>query len=260
MICGAVCILQDRQESDEDEKMTKIGENRCRIILALIVILTLGLYLVAYHDMQTADGVGLYLAMKAGAESRLPYDVLCDVLRLAGLLAMLVISCVLTRNKNLSSFSRLLFAWLAFMPIFSMAEVLHFPDEAILHMSFAESGLWEHFQIGESELLATFCVWIPMICLLFAANRLSGNKIREKWYLPVVAVQMISAGAILIMPGWASLFREVICYLLLLMCFDLWEKWLHENVQLQKWSSALFGLMWLRGIWRLMELMSVKII
>lgn len=258
MSYGVVCILQDKQESDEDEEMTKTGENRCRIMLALIVILTSGLYLAAYHDMQTADGVGLYLAMKAGAENRLPYDILCDVLRGAGLLAMLMASCLLTRNMNLKSFSRLFFAWLAWMPVFSMAELLHFPDETILHLSLAESGLWESVQIGDSELLALFRVWIPVVCLLLAANQLSGIKVREKWYLPVAAVQMISAGAILIMPGWASLFREVICYLLLLLCFDLWEKWLREKVQLQKWSCALFSIMWLRGVWRLIELMSVK--
>ena len=234
-------------------------DKRDKGILILIIVATLGGYLAAYHDMQTADGVGLYLAMKFGQKNRLPFDLLCDGIRMAGFLGLLGATCAVRGHRSLTAFARLMCAWLAFMPILSMAELLHLPDEAVRGMTLADSGLLERFVEGESVIAGIFKAWLPLFFLLFCGYVLKkpGTKV-PGWYRICVVIQALLLACVFIIPGWSAAFVEILLYLLLVMTFDLWERWLSENPALEKWSALLFGLMWLRGIFRLVELMSIK--
>ena len=234
-------------------------DKREKCIFILIIAVTLGFYLAAYHDMQTADGVGLYLAMHFGQKDRLPFDILCDVIRMAGVLTLLGAACAATGHRNLTAFARLLCAWISFMPIFSMAELVHLPDEAVRSMTLADSGLLERFWEGESVTAGIFKVWLPLFFFIFLGFTLkkAGNKV-PGWYRICVVIQILLLACVFIIPGWAVVFVEILLYLLLVMTFDLWERWLADNPVLAKWSAILFGLMWLCGVFRLVELMSVK--
>ena len=61
---------------------------------ALLLIAMAGLTL---HDMQTAEGAGLYLAIKAGAEDRRMYDFAVDAAGMLCLLVLLLLPCFLQK-------------------------------------------------------------------------------------------------------------------------------------------------------------------
>ena len=64
---------------------------------ALLLIAIAGLTL---HDMQTAEGAGLYLAIKAGAEDRRMYDFAVDAAGMLCLLVLLLLPCFLPSFPN----------------------------------------------------------------------------------------------------------------------------------------------------------------
>ena len=92
---------------------------------ALLLIAIAGLTL---HDMQTAEGAGLYLAIKAGAEDRRMYDFAVDAAGMLCLLVLLLLPCFLQKRLRPAPFLRFASASLAFLPVMSMASLVHLAD------------------------------------------------------------------------------------------------------------------------------------
>ena len=60
----------------------------CSIGALLLVLYTL-------HDMQTAEGAGLYLSILYGQSNRTPFDILVDIMGMLLLLALLLLPCLM---------------------------------------------------------------------------------------------------------------------------------------------------------------------
>ncbi len=138
---------------------------------ALLLIAIAGLTL---HDMQTAEGAGLYLAIKAGAEDRRMYDFAVDAAGMLCLLVLLLLPCFLQKRLRPAPFLRFASASLAFLPVVSMALLVHLADGT------EEMALRQAISMGQpgaallewlGELLPALSVGLPVLILAFGMVR-----------------------------------------------------------------------------------------
>lgn len=138
---------------------------------ALLLIAIAGLTL---HDMQTAEGAGLYLAIKAGAEDRRMYDFAVDAAGMLCLLMLLLLPCLLQKRLRPAPFLRFASASLAFLPVVSMALLVHLADGT------EEMALRQAISMGQpgaallewlGELLPALSVGLPVLILAFGMVR-----------------------------------------------------------------------------------------
>lgn len=138
---------------------------------ALLLIAMAGLTL---HDMQTAEGAGLYLAIKAGAEDRRMYDFAVDAAGMLCLLMLLLLPCLLQKRLRPAPFLRFASASLAFLPVTSMALLVHLADGT------EEMALRQAISMGQpgaallewlGELLPALSAGLPVLILAFGMVR-----------------------------------------------------------------------------------------
>ena len=138
---------------------------------ALLLIAIAGLTL---HDMQTAEGAGLYLAIKAGAEDRRMYDFAVDAAGMLCLLLLLLLPCLLQKRLRPAPFLRFASASLAFLPVTSMALLVHLADGT------EEMALRQAISMGQpgaallewlGELLPALSAGLPVLILAFGMVR-----------------------------------------------------------------------------------------
>lgn len=138
---------------------------------ALLLIAMAGLTL---HDMQTAEGAGLYLAIKAGAEDRRMYDFAVDAAGMLCLLLLLLLPCLLQKRLRPAPFLRFASASLAFLPVVSMALLVHLADGT------EEMALRQAISMGQpgaallewlGELLPALSAGLPVLILAFGMVR-----------------------------------------------------------------------------------------
>ncbi len=138
---------------------------------ALLLIAMAGLTL---HDMQTAEGAGLYLAIKAGAEDRRMYDFAVDAAGMLCLLLLLLLPCLLQKRLRPAPFLRFASASLAFLPVTSMALLVHLADGT------EEMALRQAISMGQpgaallewlGELLPALSAGLPVLILAFGMVR-----------------------------------------------------------------------------------------
>lgn len=138
---------------------------------ALLLIAIAGLTL---HDMQTAEGAGLYLAIKAGAEDRRMYDFAVDAAGMLCLLLLLLLPCLLQKRLRPAPFLRFASASLAFLPVVSMALLVHLADGT------EEMALRQAISMGQpgaallewlGELLPALSAGLPVLILAFGMVR-----------------------------------------------------------------------------------------
>ena len=82
----------------------------------LFLIPILGLFLLAYltlHDLATAQGIGLYLALLQGQEEREKFDLMVDIVGMLLLVAVLVIPCIVLKHKKLDALLRIMTVYFA---------------------------------------------------------------------------------------------------------------------------------------------------
>ena len=144
---------------------------------ALLLIAIAGLTL---HDMQTAEGAGLYLAIKAGAEDRRMYDFAVDAAGMLCLLMLLLLPCLLQKRLRPAPFLRFASASLAFLPVVSMALLVHLADGT------EEMALRQAISMGQpgaallewlGGLLPALSVWL----CCYWPSAWCGQGVRRSW-------------------------------------------------------------------------------
>ena len=208
-------------------------------ILVILSVLNFSAVVVGVHQMQSAEGVGLYWSIVTNGRREL-FDVLVDAAAALAFFILVLLPCVFLNHKSISAFFRLLAGFVAFMPRISMSYLIHLFDDggrgADAEMVLSELGLM-----------------LPFACaLLMCAGCL--EKPWRKWYW--------GSGAIaLIMGVWALWEAQgpgfIMAYALLLVCFDAWERLIKGYSGMRSWGWILFGGLWLRAAYRVIELWSV---
>ena len=207
----------------------------------------------ALHDMQTSEGVGLYIALSLQSENRFVFDLLVDVLGAVSLLLFVAVPCM-GKNGKLRKMLLLLVAYVALMPTVSLDSLVHlFNNQDNYRIC---SGM-EQLLVGLEQVAPVVGFWLPTLCLLLAAGRIQekSRKLSAQQRI-ILMIQPVLAIFTVLFPGFSSHLSFVMQYLLLLSAFEAWER-LHENVlEYSPWEAVLFGGLWLRGVYVLFELMS----
>lgn len=220
------------------ERLQKYGN----WIAGILAVAAFACAVAAVNDMQTAEGVGLYFALKLERD-RLPYDLAVDAAGALGLFLLTALPCLLLRHRSAACYFRMLIAFLAFMPMLSMAYLLH-PLEADAPFSLR-------------PFLPALQMEAPFLCLLAAALSLDGaGAVWKRWYSVCCVAAALLPLAALCLPFLQQLLCFVLTYLLLLVCFDLWERLFHQYPALNRWGGLLFGGLALRALYVLLMVMS----
>ena len=236
----------------------KLLKNK-NLIFVPILILVAGIALVALHDMQTAVGTGLYLSIKAGATERAFYDILVDAIMMVMMLGLILLPCILQKHAKIDSFLRLFFVFLAFMPRLNPGYCVTFFEKKNL-FELRTAFLNGNYLVGVlegAEFSASLLeMVVPMFCLLFTAVLNKGRGEAQRWYFTLLIPVLLMETGVFIFTNMAELFCFGIAYCILLIMFDLWEKLVETYVGMDTWGWILFGGLGLRGIYRLLDLMS----
>ena len=134
----------------------------------------MGLALLTLHDMQTAEGTGLYLAFQAGTRERGPYDLLVDLAGMMCLAGLVLLPCILLKQREPESFFRFLAAYLAFLPTVSTAALVHLLDgteDIVIRQSLLEGNLPEALREGTAGIIPLLQVGVPVLVLAAALCR-----------------------------------------------------------------------------------------
>lgn len=242
------------QKNSENSK-TNLYKN---IFFLGAILCTLILALYALHDLQTAEGAGLYLSILYGHSSRLIFDILVDVMGMLLFLAVLLLPCLFLRCLNPASIFRLFACYLAFMPIVHPGNAVHL-FEVLFHLQLRDSLLthkWGHFLYVDClPLFELIPLLVTLLLLLTFAGKQLGlhTYCKMKLFLPVLFILVV---LFLLFDSIAETALYLICYILLIGSFAASEALCKKSPRFANWSLILFTGCLLRGIYRLLEVIS----
>lgn len=131
-----------------------------------------------------------------------------------------------------------------------------------------EGQIW-HFMNWGGRSMTHAALQLTLMSGELAADRLSIEQQAEeagqasvkrqckKWQKLFLVFEVILAIVGFGIPGLQTFAWFLITYLLFVQMFAIWENILEKNARLLRWSPLLFGFFWLRGIFRMLELMSI---
>lgn len=223
------------------------------VLLLFASLGALGLALYTLHDLQTAEGAGLYLSIISGQSQRIYFDILADLAGMLLLLTALLLPCLLLRHFKMVSFFRILSVYLAIMPVVRPGNVVHLSD-AFLNMSLRpvilEGNLGQLLFVECAPVFDAFKITLPFLVLLFAINKSKRGKV----FIPCILALLL---LYLLVGEIAETTLYLIYYLLLIWCFAEWEDGCERSPRLADWSSIVFIGCLLRGIYRMLALTSL---
>lgn len=219
-----------------------MGKKAARYTNWIAVLLGLTAFLGALsgvHQMQMAEGIGLYWALKAGVKQQV-FDILTDLSAAFAMILLVILPCVILRHRSIRSAFRFLTGFLAFMPSLSMSYLIHLFDEG-------------GRSIDPEFLLSVYSLLLPFACLLLLGVGCF-EKPWKKWY----GVLGLTALALGIGTFWeAGILGFLLAYVLLVVCFDAWERLLALCSRLEIFGWILFGGLWLRAVYCIILLRSL---
>ncbi len=233
--------------------------NRYQNLLFLICsAIALGLAFYTLHDMQTAEGAGLYLSILYGQTNRVPFDILVNIMGMLLFLALLLLPCLLLEHLSHASFFRLLAVYLALIPTAHPGNAVHLSN-ALFNLSFRESILQGNFLkilfVECVPVFETLKLILPFLLLLTFMNstlHISGFQKKKIW-LPCILVLFI---LYLLFDCIAETTLYLLHYFLIVWCFGEWEATCKHSPRFANWSMILFIGCLLRGVYRMLELIS----
>lgn len=224
----------------KDELMTKKKISAMVWFILILWAATFGFVVSTMYEMQKAEGVGLYFALKAGME-RGGFDVAVGVAAALALLLFTGLPCLILRHRSVCAAFRFFVCFTALMPRLSMAYLLHVFASGVRTVSYG-------------RLLFIIQTVIPFGCVLLAVLA-TGEKPWKKWYTVCCAA---AAALSAVSAVWESeALGAVITYLLLLICFDVWERVLKLYPTFVNFSWIIFGGMWIRTVYSMLYIKSI---
>lgn len=240
-----------------------------------VVFLFLLVAFAAYclYDVQTAQGVGLYLSIVwDSTHSRLWDLAICGSFLLLFCAAVLL-PCILLKRKDPLSILRFLALYMTFIPTISTAYLVHLPGSSTLwslHPALLQGDFANLFIDASQYLMPLLQLGLPALFLLAACHK-AGLRTSQDTTIETVSNKKASLptwhkmllGIIIILLVVLVLFSEltqvseyIIWYFLLLILFHMWEDQPGSNQALHtgNWLITLFFI--ITGIYRLLELTS----
>lgn len=240
-------------------KDTKKIELLWKVLMVFSLFISTLLAFYTLHDIQTAHGAGLYLSIVFHQNSRTAFDLGVDLVGILLFLLVVSLPMFIYKTKGLACFFRFYAVYLAFMPVVDPGQVVHLP-EAFTHITLRNSlqiGDWGRFFFTDLAPALDLCKFLlPFLIILWTLVKNLPSK-QQNSFLPL----FLSLGTIFcfcLFDNIAETFLYFTCYFLLLICFRLWESLCHEYSRFAAWSNILFYGCLLRGIYRMLVLVSMN--
>lgn len=207
---------------------------KCIAFFLSLPLLAAAVYVI--HDMQTAQGAGLYLSLRFAA-GRGIMDLLTDAVLTVGLILLLILPVWKLSQQKMTGFLRFTLLFLGFMPVLEPGWILH-------PLSFEEN-------LNAGGIGSIFACLFPFLAVLvFIDNDKSDRKIYRLLLSP-----LICAGAVAVMFQWgflAPVLLFIMTYVLLWMIFDHMEKLCYRNQSFADFSWILYGGVFFRAVYQLL--------
>lgn len=226
----------------------------------LLSIGALILALCTLHDLQTAEGVGLYFSILADAQNHRIFDILVDVIGILLLLISLLIPCILLKQYNIEAFFHMTALYLAFILAISPAATVHLVDtlkNLSIRQVFAENTPFHLFLESVSNLSDIFLMLIPFLLLLLEINRETEPAPIKKWEKTIVVLELVLLILNLLLPDFSQETGYFMCYILVIWIFSEAQTLCRHFPAFACWGNILFGGCLLRGVYKMIELMSI---
>lgn len=247
----------------EGETMLKPLDNKQIVQLQNILFIccplgALGLALYTLHDMQTAEGAGLYLSIMYGQTSRIPFDIMVDIMGMLLLLALVLLPCLMLKYLRLDSFFRLLTVYLAFIPTAHPGKAVHLINDLLninLRTNILEGNFLQLIFVDYAPLFDMLKFNLPFLLLLVSTNhflKIQGFQ-KKKLFVPCILIML---AIYLLFENLAETALYLFSFFLLVWMFGEWEVTCKHSSRFANWSLILFIGCLLRGIYRMLELIS----
>lgn len=217
----------------------------------------------AYHDIQIAQGAGLYLSGKYGSNDRVPFDVLMDFIGGLGLLVSILCPTLLLKKRTPDALLRFITIFLALVPLINPGNLVHIASHLSnwqIRETLSNSNFFQEFIIVLSEPMKLL-VWElpPLILALMLHTNHSEHKIKT-WQKIMFAISTICLTLYLLFPGFQEYTLFLMHYPIIIVLFyeleKLWEKNLSANKKTPLCIFWIFyGICGLRGIFRMIDLL-----
>lgn len=211
--------------------------------------------LYAVHDMQTAEGIGLFLALQSGLGQRELMDATVSIVCILALAVLVYLPCRLLSHRSPAAYTRLLVGYLAAVPVLSLAELIA-QFRADSQVFLWDIGFLSSLESWIYSIAPFFQIWVPLFIILFATARVSECFSLAKWHKAVMALMAVAGLVLFLIPSAGNPLLYLMGYLGLLIAFDCWESLFEAMPQMSKWYNILFLLLLCRGIYRIIVLIS----
>lgn len=200
------------------------------MILTVPVLLLGAVYVI--HDAQSAEGVGLYFALKTGAERKL-WDLLVDLVCSLVLFGMILAPYLLNRQYDPKNIAVMTVLTLAFVTPVSIAYFLH-----------GENPIRNLFGSTPLRLLQTL---FPILCILVILLWEEFGKI--SFLLPRGTVLVLALAGTLLPWGLRDLFDTILSYAAVWVTYELYLGFRRKNKEWNVWKVVLFLGLSLRALY-----------
>lgn len=228
----------------------------------LILVSLLGSFMLAFytfHDLQTAEGAGLYLSITFHHSSRVFFDAVVDLAGIILLLFVTILPLLIMKRISLDSYFRFFSIYLAFMPIVHPGNVVHLMD-ALRSISIRPNLLNGHlldYIFQDLFPLFDMLKWfLPFVLLIYALNK-SSNNLKTTYRIWFAIFILLFLLCFCLIENIAFVFLYLVYYLLFLWCFKEMETFFIRFPIFALWSNILFFGCLLRGIYRMLQLISI---
>lgn len=233
--------------------------NKCiKFIMFASIALTFVLALYTLHDLQTAEGAGLYLSITFSHPTRTICDIIVDVVGMFLFFIAIFLPTILLKYKSVESFFRLFSIYLAFMPIVHPGNVVHLINafqNLSIRTNLSDGNFLKYLFQDLSPIFGIIKAFLPFLLLVYTINRLTHTKKTSipKWVFILLILLLL---CFCLFENVADLFLYLICYTLILWCFQELESLCRSITRFAAWNNIIIWGCLLRGIYRMLALIS----
>ena len=243
------------------ERLASIFIKSRNFIFLLVIGISFLLCLLTLHDMQTAQGVGLYVSMQLQQDNVSVWNLLVDCVGMLLLFLVLFLPCLGLKRLQFDSFFRFMTVYLAFIPTIRPASLVHLGNTLATLTTgtiFSAENPWVALLDRVAELMPLLCCILPLWLILRRIHETAEPAKPAKWQFVILCAIVIFMILHLLFPALATETAYFVYYMLLILCFYEWEEICRRFPAFSNWGMILFGGCWLRGVYRMLELMSIS--
>lgn len=223
------------------------------IIYLTLSVCLIALALLAYHDLQTAQGAGLYLALLQNADNRVPYDLFMDAVGCLGLLVTTILPLIFLKKCNPGAYLRFLCLYLAFIPIINPGDIVHI-GQRITNWTLQKDLSFLSLLYALNPFMTMMIALVPLLLVLLAFCAEGETLYCKKYRMILLFLSCVMTVMYVLFPGFGEYPTFLSYFFVILVVFDTAEElWMRSDKDRKLW--LLYLLCGLKGIYHIIMLL-----